>query len=213
MTKHLLILGCIALSGLGLAFPGSAADADINNIHLIAIKSLQVRFEKTVTYLDITVVIANSNPQNLKLGPRNFMFFLTTFAQAIDQRQLTSWEAIKAIKQDTQHTRYLGSDTTRTETLLLAEPAGAKDTLEGLNEVSFYVRLDDEKLQETLAFLLNTLGNPSDHAPLLIIEGEKMEAWQADRVKGWSSLGVAGITWWLTPRVQPRYLFYHGSSR
>jgi len=174
----------------------------INRIDVLAIKSLHIRREQSTTYLDIATVIANLNDQPIKIRHWELEFLIGTMTAATtNEETLACGET-------------LGIDQRAEEMLLEPEEQAVKHEAEGLNEVIFKVNMgsNDIQVRKLLSLVLNALGNPSEHAPLLTIRGTAEMGRYAASQKRWE-FQPGGIEWQLKPRLQPRFLLYYGSSQ
>ena len=183
---------------------GRAQDIEgvIAKIDILAIKSLHIRIESSTTYLDITTVIANLNDQPIKMRHWELEFLIGTMTAAdINEETLDGGET-------------LGIDQRAEEMLLKPEEQALKRHAEGLNEMIFKVNMgrNDVQVGKLLSLVLNALGNPSEHAPMITIRGTAEMGRYAASHKRWE-FQSGGIEWQLKPRLQPRFLLYYGSSQ
>lgn len=187
---------------MGICFDSGAQDVVkfIENIKVIAVKSIQVRPEGELTYLDVKTAIANTNAQRLQLRKRALTFFIGAVARN------EAGEEIKATGLP------LGADLTAEGIVLEPELRVVGETPEGINEVTFYINLgsDPAQVAAILTHLLNAMGNPAEKAPFMSVKGSgEVGLYTASAKEGWT-FWSGDIDWELKPSLQPGFLFYYG---
>ena len=174
----------------------------LENIKMIAVKSIQGHSEGNAAYLEIKVAIANTNAEPVKLRKRELEFFLGTMTRDETDRE------------SKERGERLGLDKVTEEILLEPEEViGGKDP-EGVNAVTFRVDLgtNEADVCKIMAHILNCLGNPAEKAPLLFISGKAQIGLYSSVHRGWN-FWPGRIEWELTPQIQPRFLLYYGYSK
>ncbi len=186
-----------------MTFPAKAASFGelVENVELLAIKSIQVRIEERATYLDILALIVNKNDDSLKVRDRELTFFISPLKQGADTAEVD------------RAGEELGVDRKREEVMLEPEAKMLLLTPEAANDMLFQVNMGrrDADISASLAHLLNALGNPAHQAPLITIAGSAEVGLFSQTEKQWK-FKASRIEWTLQPKIQPRFLLYYGSS-
>jgi hypothetical protein len=190
----------------------------IENLKIVAIKSIQVREEPHDIFLDITTAIRNSNPQQIKLSNGKFVFSI----QSIYKKDVLKKEIIyKASEADcdmivkrkgdianeksevgeAKSPFFRRENCTDVEEIIL-KPEAEVEEPEKVNYVMFHVNIGPgtSRAFNVLRNLMNCIGNPDVKTAQILINGEFDLGVRSPR--GWSSVKSVRINWLFIPEIE-----------